>query len=498
MSVENTLAPPAAMAATSRYFRFALAVGVVVTGLRLLWLASNPTDLYPDEAQYWLWGQTPDWGYYSKPPLVAWLIWASTTLLGSDGTLAVRFFAPVLHLGTSLFIYAIGRQLFDAHIGFWSAATYLLLPGVTVSAAIISTDVPLLLCWAAALYAFLRARRPEGERWWWAVAGVAAGLGLLAKYAMVLWLGSALLFILMLRDERRHLPGLLCAAAIAFLIYLPNLAWNAAHGFVSYAHTRDNANLGGDLVHPLALLEFLASQFGVFGPLLFAALLVLVVVRPAWLKERPARLLLSFAAPTLAIMLGESLLSRAHPNWAAPAYVSATVLVIAWLVQKGRQALVSASIALHLCFAGFLMVGPQLVAATGSELPSHLDPWNRLRGWQGLGEAVGAILARHPGALLLGDDREVLAALVYYIRPHPFDALEWNPDGGVHDQFEMTTDMRHHLGGDFVFVTAAPKIDDIAARFDSARRLASIVVPRGPDRVRRLYAYELKGFRGYR
>ena len=83
---------------------------------------------------------------------------------------------------------------------------------MSLSAFVISTDAALLPCWAAALYAFIRAREPGGERWWLAV-GIAAGLGLLAKYAMAYWLLSALGFVLLVPGERRHLKPLLGAAA---------------------------------------------------------------------------------------------------------------------------------------------------------------------------------------------------------------------------------------------------------------------------------------------
>ena len=76
----------------------------------------------------------------------------------------------------------------------------------------------------------------------------------------------------------------IAAGGIALLIYLPNLWWNWSHGFVSYLHLRDNAELSGRLLHPTAFLEFLGAQFGVFGPLFFATLIALVV-RPAALAE---------------------------------------------------------------------------------------------------------------------------------------------------------------------------------------------------------------------
>ena len=163
-----------------------LAGVLAITGLRLLWLAYQPADLYPDEAQYWIWSQQLAFGYYSKPPLVAWLIGLTTGLFG-DSEFAVRLSAPLLHASAAVFVYGIGARLYDGRVGFWSALTYASLPGVSVSAFIISTDAVLLPCWAAALYAFVRAREEGGSGWWIGV-GLAAGLGLLAKYAMAYWI----------------------------------------------------------------------------------------------------------------------------------------------------------------------------------------------------------------------------------------------------------------------------------------------------------------------
>ena len=114
-----------------------------ITGFRLLWLIFQPADLYPDEAQYWFWAQHPALGYYSKPPLIAWLIALTTGLLG-ESEFAIRLSAPLLHAGTAVFVYAIGSRLYDRRIGLWSALAYASLPGASISAFIISTDAPLL------------------------------------------------------------------------------------------------------------------------------------------------------------------------------------------------------------------------------------------------------------------------------------------------------------------------------------------------------------------
>jgi 4-amino-4-deoxy-L-arabinose transferase-like glycosyltransferase len=479
--------------ADARYRRLTLLVVGALTLVRLMWLMRDPVDLYADEAQYWYWSLHPALGYYSKPPLIAWIVALTTSLFG-EGEFGIRVGAPLLHYATSFVIYAIGRRLYDARIGCWAAVAYASLPGVSFSAVIISTDVPLLTCWALALYAFLRAREANGWGWWIGL-GVVAGLGLLAKYAMAYWILSAFLFLLITSEERRHLPRLAIASLLALAIYSPNFFWNATHGYVSYAHTKANADLGGSLFHPVAFLEFFASQFGVFGPVFFATLIIVALqLRHVGRRER---LLATFALPTLAMMLAVSFLSRAQPNWSAPTYVSSVVLVVAWLIERQRERLVVASIALHVVAAVALFGARDAAAAAGVTLPAKYDALHRLRGWVALGRPVSAILLQNPGAKLLSDDREEMAELLYYVRPHPFDAVKWNPTRRIHDQFDLITDMERHVGEDFVFVTQEPDTSWMALRFGTFTRMATITIPLGPDRARRYFVYAAGGFKGY-
>src|SRR5215472_7391862 len=81
----------------------AVAAVAALTAGRLAWLAVQPADLSPDEAQYWVWAQHLALGYYSKPPLVAWLIALSTGLAG-DNEFAVRLSAPLLHAAAAGFV----------------------------------------------------------------------------------------------------------------------------------------------------------------------------------------------------------------------------------------------------------------------------------------------------------------------------------------------------------------------------------------------------------
>ncbi len=482
--------------ADERSFRAAVLLIFAITILRLVWIASGVAELYPDEAQYWVWSLHPAWGYYSKPPVVAWLIAFTTSMVGSNNELAVRVAAPLLHFGTALMVHAVARRLYDARVAFWSAIAYATLPGVWVSSIIMSTDAPLLFCWVIALYAFVRAREPGGGRWWAAV-GLAAGAGLLSKYAMAYWLISALLFLVVYRDERRHLRGFATATGLALLVYAPNFVWNFDHGFVSYRHTEANAGFSGPLFHPNSFLEFFGSQFGVFGPIFFAALIACACLGRRMLRERREAMLAMFALPTLAMMLVVSFLSRAQPNWSAPTYVSAVILVVWMLLTQGRRVLIVGSIALHVVAAIVAVELRPVSHALGYDLPGKYDPLHRLNGWRILGTSVGRMMIEYPGLRLLADDRELMAALIYYIPQHPLDGLKWNAMGGIHDQFDLEAHPEQMIGKDFLLVSYRNNIDDIVSRFADVGPVQSITVMLGGGMSRNYQVRFLHDFKGY-
>ncbi|MGE5504001.1 MAG: ArnT family glycosyltransferase [Actinomycetota bacterium] len=475
---------------------------VLVVGAVTLWraalLAFDSPLLSFDEAQYWAWAQTLQLGYYSKPPMVAWAIAATTALCG-EGEGCIKAGSLVAHTGTAILLGLLGRRLFGPWVGAWSAVLWTTLPAVSLSAMMITTDPFLLFFWAAALLALVEAAEAgPGVNRWWVALGLCFGLGLLAKYAMVLFLLGLVLW-LVTTPERRRLargPGLWTAVVLGLLVYAPNALWNAANGFVSFKHTRDNAHLAGTLFHPGKLAEFAAGQFGVFGPLLFAGLLAAMVGAYRG-RDGRERLLASFTVPLLAIMAVEALLSRANANWTAPAFVAGTVLVAAWGVHRAPL-LLKASLALHLAGAAVLYDLDGVRRLAGLPDSAKYDPQKRIKGWDQVGARVSELLAERPGARLLADERKVIATLTYYVRPHPLDAVKWNGDGRIHDHFDQVSRLEPGPG-EYVYVTEQDsEPTSLLNCFDGAERLPDIVVPVHADYGRRLMAWRLSGFRGYK
>src|SRR5437773_5704195 len=92
-------------------YRLTAALLIVAAAvLRLAYLAFDcPLDLAPDEAHYWDWSRHLDWSYYSKGPLVAYLIRAGCAVAGSwsQGLIANEMIAvrlPAILCGSLLLV----------------------------------------------------------------------------------------------------------------------------------------------------------------------------------------------------------------------------------------------------------------------------------------------------------------------------------------------------------------------------------------------------------
>ncbi len=406
-----------------RAWRVVLALAVVLTAARLGALFATTVELYPDEAQYWLWSRSLHWGYVSKPPLIAWLI-RLTTAVGGDGEPWVRLSAPLVHAGAMLALYPVGKRLYGPAAGLLGAVLYGLMPAVQVSALFIATDAPLMLFLALGLWAYvtlLQAPQPGRRRWIAAALGATLGLAFLAKYAAAFLVLGGLLHALIDRDARRAWGDWAWAITLGVLLVIlgPNLAWQASHHFATVSHTAEvNANWSlAKLINLGKFVEFELDQLGVLGPIPLAALVggTVVLARRKTLTSAD-RMLLCLAAPALVLVSLQALLSRAHAHWAAVSYLPGAVLAAAWLLRWRARAWIAAAIALQGAVAALLLAvlaHPGIADATGNGRRLA-----RVRGWDVTAALVtgGARSAQAHGGLsaVAVEDRYMFNALAYY------------------------------------------------------------------------------------
>jgi hypothetical protein len=296
-----------------------------------------------------------------------------------------------------------------------------------------------------------------------------------------------------LKAAARHL---LAATAVAVLVVLPNLLWNARHGWATVGHTAANANWGqGAGLHLVETASFAAAQIGVFGPILFLAL----ALRVALIRKDPPlqaeRFLLAFSVPVLVLMTLQSGISRAHANWAAVSYVSATILVVGWLDRTRRFWVVQLSLFLQLAvFAAFTTY---FAGALNVRLPKTADIFHQMRGWRSLSHLVLHRLDTEPeGSSVAADDREVMAELDYYLRGRAFPLVMATGNGPPGNQYELENPITAANGGHVLLIARFSDRQDILDKFVDHKMTDAWTVSAGEGRRRSYFVYELSGFKG--
>jgi 4-amino-4-deoxy-L-arabinose transferase-like glycosyltransferase len=456
-----------------RAFRITALIICVLTIARFVGLTLSSVDLFFDEAQYWSWSRELAFGYFSKPPMLAWMIAAAVDICGNSEA-CIRAPAPLMFLGASLLAYAIGRTLYDSRTGFWAAMLTALGPGSVFSARIISTDVPLVLFWALALLAYTRLLQKVDWRWA-IVLGVAIGAGLLAKYAMIYFLAGLLLAAYFEKPARELLikPELWLALGLAILTVSPNILWNASNDFLTLRVAGNN--VVGNPVEPSVTrpLEFLAAQFAVFGPVVFGVAIA-VAARIRSKELLPAdRILLAFALPPLVVVTVTAVFVNAYANWAAAAFISLAVLAAAILVRGNRSILLSSSLALGLVAQIVVIATDAFATRISIPFLKPPNPYYRTLGWGTYGRTIGQLARKLRIPTIAGDKRANVAALLYYWRDQPEQILAWPTD--ELPNFELTRSLTAAAPQPVLFTSDCPGIDRFEKSYAKVTLLGTFV-----------------------
>jgi hypothetical protein len=499
--------------ASSRWtYRLAALLLILTAGVfHFAYLAYDcPLDLAPDEAHYWDWSRHLDWSYYSKGPLVAYLIrigcavfgpW-SQALTGTD-MLAVRFPAVVCGALLLAALYVLTMQVFAREgLALAVVAVGLTLPLLSAGATLMTIDAPYCCCWAWALvlghHAILR-----GSLWAWPVLGLVIGLGILAKYTMLMWIPSVGLFLLTSRGLRRRFvaPGFWIMVASAALCCLPILIWNIQHDWVSLRHVSGQAGLrdtpGWRWHGPL---EYVGVQFALLLGFWFVAWAAAMITHRPWREsDLGIRYLWWLSAPMFGVFLLFSIKTSEEPNWPVTAYLSGLVLTAAWLLRQVRSSVLwyrrlsklclGLACGLGLAVTLFMHHGdwarPLLERISGpataaQPLPlRRFDPTCRLRGWRYLALEVdrlrNQLRAQGIEPLLAASTWNLPGELGFYCQGQPACYSFGLALGDRHSQYDLwrpnpVADPQRFLGSTFVFVgDLQPALQKAFARTEDSR-----------------------------
>ncbi|HEX8311795.1 MAG TPA: glycosyltransferase family 39 protein [Chthoniobacteraceae bacterium] len=411
----------------SRLPLFLYAFLAALTLLRLILIAQF--ELTPDEAYYSMWAERLDISYYSKGPGIAATMWAGTHLFGLN-EFGIRFFSPLLSLGTSLLIFGFARRLYSESVGLWTVLMLQCVPIFQAGSLLMTIDPLSIFFWTAALVTTWRAIEQDGRwSWWWPATGALIGVGFLCKYTNAIQLLSILLLLLFTSRYRRELlrPGFYSMLGAFLPFLLPPVIWNAQHDWITLSHLSARGGLQKAFKIDFGeFFTFIGQHFGAYSPLLFGALLV----GGAWgfVKARrsfKARFLLAFALPLWVIYLWLALKQAGEANWTSPAMVSLGILAVACWYERAAERTWLRTFAVVALALGFLIsvatLNTDLLRSVGVPFPYKLDPSKRLRGWRSSAEQLEALRAdfeKSHGAppFLIANSYGTAANLGFYLR----------------------------------------------------------------------------------
>jgi len=364
--------------------------------------------LGPDEAQYWTWSQHLDWGYYSKPPAIAWQIWLGCKIFGQN-ELGVR--AGSLLIGTllPLAVYSLARA---AHLSrrtsAWAGTVIALTPMGFLASLLAITDGPMALFWTLGLTLIARTLQ-QGTSPRFELLGLAIAFGALYKWPIYLLWVAPLVFGM-------FSWSLLSGMAISLLGLLPSLYWNISHDFATLRHV---VAMGGGAPNALA---FLGAQIGLFSPVFFGLWLRTLFAKGT-LVPRSVRFPAYFSSALLIVAFGASFFTKVQGNWVDFVYPPLAVAICAYPL-----------IYLHRWLTVGILSSLLIVALLLGLPPLKKIAFKQNIGWEKLSPAL-LQAGYNPSTDFLFASRYQIASLLSFYGPEQKTAHFFNIDQIRHNQF---------------------------------------------------------------
>lgn len=424
---------------------------------RLILLGWAAIDLSGDEAYYWEWGRRLDWGYFSKPPGIGWVMHLAGRL-GGHTEFGLRAAAVLFGTGAILLVYSLAGRLYGERAGLLAALAFTLNPANAALNLVLTIDAPLLFFWVASLWAFWRCverdfRSPSMAL----VLAVAAGCGLLMKQIMLAFFPAALLALSLDAAGRKLLrrPWLWLSLVLSHSFWIPALVWNAQHEWITWGHTLHHFEPAPKTLPAIAgrSLEFLGLQLGLVTPILgLLIVLVLVLVVRSWgtlsLKEK---LLFCWSGPGLAVMFLLCTRQRVNGNWPAVFYPAACVLLAGWAAAAWssqtsadrcrrffRPGLALGAALTALGYASLLALSAGWIQLGSADVTSKIRGWSRIAADVALEqEQMRATLPdREDWTVVTQSHRFLTSQLAFYLPGQPA-VYRHNPSGRKESQYDL-------------------------------------------------------------
>ncbi len=459
---------------------WAVIIVAFTTFARIWFLGSGQLNLVQDEAQYWDWTRNMQLTYYSKGPLIAWIISTWTFVFGNT-EFGVRFGSVVGSMLTQIVLFWGMTKLWKRPgAAVWTLIIYNSMPVFLALGILMTTDNPFILCWTCALFSLYSATIPyppglerdsnESKKLPFVLIAVFLAIGILAKYTMLGFIGLSILYSLILLKKEGLPSGFLkklfaALGAGVFIGFLPTLIWNCQNNFVGYKHVLYLIGAEGSKASTLIrfdrVIPYLGEQIGMVSPWWFVFMLIggfsaIAVVfkkKPKnilGLSNKQSALLAVFFLPVWLFFFIWSFHAKVLGNWAVISYVAGVMLAGLSFDHFWNRRGHLRTVWLLLSIFIFLLLHFQNLVP----LPDNLNPTHRLKGWTDLGEQVLKLEKSQfndpSKVFIMSEQYDMTAALAFYVPGQPRTYCAWI-DRRM-NQYDLWAGPQDKVGWDSVYV----------------------------------------------
>ena len=410
--------------------------GLILFAACLKMIAAPFLELGNDEVYYWTYALQLDFNHFDHPPLVGFLIRASTLNMHWVSELSMRLGAIISASLGCYFIFKTTTVLANERAAFYAAILYQ--AGVYtgfIAGFFILPDSAQLFFWTASLYvmSLLLFANKEKQIVYWILLGLLIGFATLSKvHGLFLWAGFGA-YLLCTNYKRLFSLGFILAVGVTLLCTLPIVYWNVIYDFITYRFHSERVTHTGIDVSSFA--TEIIGEVLYQNPFVYILMLAAVVgfKKIAFQQNNSGRWLLWMSLPLIFIFWTVALFNPTLPHWSGPAFIPLMILAGINLDKKKQNwpvHILRTSVAVVFTILLALVIIVQKYPGNfGSQKESNLGeycPTLDLSGWKDFSAAFKTIAAQDQSNHMMGKAPSIIVG-------------KWFPAGHVEFYTARTT-----------------------------------------------------------
>tara|TARA_B110000014_G_scaffold218233_1_gene173193 strand:- start:1020 stop:1781 length:762 start_codon:yes stop_codon:yes gene_type:complete len=226
--------------------------------------------------------------------------------------------------------------------------------------------------------------------------------------------------------------------------------------WITFGHTFDNASLWLLTINLKGFIGFVSAQIFILGPIYFIT--CLFFYKNFFKTSKNSVFLICYSVPVLTIVSIESILVRAHGNWAAVSFATLVILIVSSLSIKSIFLIFYNNI-INLLIGIFLF----FTILTNYNFPV----FEQLKGYDELSEKIIILSEKEKTKNIVIQDRMLYSLMSYHLRDLNFVFYIPSPSSSrITNHFQINSSLPENYNTNFIYIGEIDHINYIKMPHD--------------------------------